>query len=108
MSRGERALGAVVLAIEGRAFDLPDSLFNLQFQVRRARLVSAEAELEGVFQMIEAEAIRTPLVGSIQKRALGRGFGHEAFPTRSAAESSALSWSWREARTHQRGLSDGA
>jgi hypothetical protein len=70
------------LAIDCRNFDLADPLLDLQFQIRRARLVSAEAEFEGVFQMVEAKTIRTPFVSAIQKRALHNGFGHIAFPTR--------------------------
>jgi len=65
-------------AIGGRAFDPPHPAFDLQFQVRRAGAVSAEAELERMIQMIQTETIRTPLVGSIQKGALAGsgGSGH--------------------------------
>jgi hypothetical protein len=72
----------LAFGITGRSFNSAHPAFNLQFQVRRASLVSAEAELEGVFQMLEPETIRTSFVASIQKRAMRDGFGHSAFPTR--------------------------
>jgi hypothetical protein len=59
-----------------RAIDPADPSFNLQLQIHRACLVSAEAEFEGMLQMLQSKTIRTSLVGSIQKRAIGDGFGH--------------------------------
>jgi len=87
--------------MRGRFFNSAHPAFNLQFQVRRAGLVSAEAELEGMFQMIQAQTIRTPIVGSIQKGALRGGFGHSTFPTRRTAGSSALCDAWREVWNYQ-------
>src|SRR5580658_10498010 len=52
-------------------------------------------------QMLQAETIRTPIVGSIQKRALRGSFGHNAFPTRRTADSSALSDAPREVENYQ-------
>jgi hypothetical protein len=75
--------------ITGRSFNSAHPAFNLQFQVRRAGLVSAEAELEGVFQMLQPEAIRTSFVASIQKWAMRDGLGHGAFPTRPTGHLSA-------------------
>jgi 4-hydroxyphenylpyruvate dioxygenase-like putative hemolysin len=68
------------LGIAGPCFDSAHPAFNLQFQVRRASLVSAEAELEGVRQVFQPETIGTSLVASVQKRAMRNGFGHSAFP----------------------------
>jgi hypothetical protein len=87
--------------VAGRAIDLSDPFFNLQFQISRARLVSAEAELESVLQMIKTETIRTPFVRSIQKGALRHRFGHKAFPTRRTANSSALCDAPREVENYQ-------
>ena len=63
-------------------FDSPNSILDLHFQVRRARLVSAEAKLEGMLQMLKPEAIRTSPIAAIQKGTIGDGLGHEAFPGR--------------------------
>jgi len=85
--------------MRGRSFNSAHPAFNLQFQVRRARLVSAEAEFEGVFQMLEPEAIRTSFVASIQEWAMRDGFGHDAFPTKPTGNLSALWRASREMRT---------
>jgi hypothetical protein len=71
-------LNELGFTIGGRSFDPPHPAFDLQLQVGRAGTVSAEAEFESMVQMLQAETIRTPLVGSIQKGALceGGGFGH--------------------------------
>jgi hypothetical protein len=80
-------LNELFFAIGGRSFDAPHPAFDLQLQVSRAGTVSAEAEFESMVQMLQAETIRTSLVGSIQKRALGGGFGHTDFFRRTALSS---------------------
>jgi hypothetical protein len=51
--------------------------------------------------MVDPETIRTPIVGSFQKRALRGCFGHNAFPTRRTAGSSALCDAPREVWIYQ-------
>jgi hypothetical protein len=98
---GDRTFNESSFPIAGRTFNRSHPAFNLQLQVRRARLVSAEAELKGMIQMFQTEAIRTSLVCSIQKGALLDDLGHSTSPTRPAADSSALCSASREVRAYR-------
>jgi hypothetical protein len=83
--------------------DSANPILDLQFQIRRARPISAKAEFEGVLQMFQTKAIRTSLVAAIQKGTMSNRFGHEGFPGRRIGKRSANVWVWREGEN----LSDG-
>jgi hypothetical protein len=84
VSIGDRILNessfpiASIFPFQGRTFNRSHPAFNLQLQVCPACFVSAEAEFEGMIQMLEPETIGTSLVGSIEKGALRSNFGHIA------------------------------
>ncbi|HEV2296288.1 MAG TPA: hypothetical protein VGR35_20765 [Tepidisphaeraceae bacterium] len=60
----------------GRRIVAPDAAFHEQLDVRRTRLVSAEAEPKRVLQVIDVEVVGAAGIRTIQERAMFNAVRH--------------------------------
>ena len=79
------AMAGIARSVGVVAPGAPHAALDQQLEVDRATLVEAEAIVEGVAQIVEAEMPRAAGIGAVQERAVVACLGHKQRPGSAAA-----------------------